>query len=157
VNAAIITAIIGLIGSLLVAALTFWSTKRREREAEWRKEKLAYYKAFVESMSGIVEGDASPEGQRLFAKATNNLLLFAPQTVIVALNEFRTEIRASNPYRTTEEHDRLLAVLLLAIRRDVGVHPKDEATTFKPILWASGAGKNAACDSSSTKLPAAAR
>jgi hypothetical protein len=76
-SVAIITAVIGLIGSLVVAALTFWSTKRREREAEWRKEKLGYYKAFVESISGILEGDASPEGQRLFAKATNNLLLFA--------------------------------------------------------------------------------
>lgn len=142
-NTAIITAVIGLIGSLVLAALTYWSTKRREREAEWRKEKLAYYKTFIESLSGVVEGDASPEGQKLFAKATNNLLLFAPQSVIFALNAFRHEIRVSNTHRTQQEHDRLLAQLLLAIRRDIGVSPADEPTAFKPILWSSGINRNA--------------
>jgi hypothetical protein len=140
---AIATALIALLGSALVAILTYWSTKRRESEAEWRKEKLAYYKTFIESLSGIVEGDASPDGHKAFAKATNNLLLFAPQAVIAALNEFRHEIRMSNTSRSPEEHDRLLAALLLGIRRDVGVSPQDELSTFKPILWASGVGKNA--------------
>lgn len=141
---AIATATIALLGSLLAAALTYWFTKQREREAEWRKEKLAHYKAFIESLSGIVEGDSSPEGHRAFAKATNNLLLFAPQSVIAALNEFRFEIRISNTGRTQEKHDRLLAVLLLAIRRDIGVSPEDEPESFKPILWASGAERDAA-------------
>ena len=137
------TALIALLGSILGALLTYLFTKRREREAEWRKEKLAYYKAFIESLSGIVEGDSSPEGHKSFAKATNNLLLFAPQFVISALNEFRHEIRATNINRTQEEHDRLLAGLLLAIRRDIGVSPNDELSTFKPILWSSGVGDNA--------------
>lgn len=139
---AIITALIAAFGSVLVAALTYWSTKRREREAEWRKEKLAYYKAFIESLSGIVGGDATPEGQKLFAKGTNNLLLFAPQAVIVALNAFRDGIRVSNTLLTQEEHDRLLAALLHAIRRDIGVSPEDDPNIFKPKLWASGADKN---------------
>lgn len=139
---AIATALIALLGSLLVAVLTYWFTKQREREAEWRKEKLAHYKAFIESFSGIIEGDSSPEGHQLFAKTTNNLLLFAPQSVIAALNEFRHEIRVSNTNRKQEEHDRLLAALLFAIRRDIGVSPEDEPSTFKPILWASGAAKN---------------
>lgn len=141
--ATVVVATIGLVGSLAAVVLTYWSTKRRDREAEWRKEKLAYYKSFVESMSGIVEGDASPEGHRLFAKATNSLLLFAPQSVIEALNAFRSEIRVSNPGRSQEQHDTLLAELLMAIRRDVGVSPADNAATFKPILWASGAREDA--------------
>ncbi len=140
-SATVITAIVGAFGSLAVAFLTYWSAKRREREAEWRKEKLAYYKAFVESMSGIVEGDATPEGHRLYAKTTNNLLLFAPQPVIAALNEYRSEISLSNQRRSDEVHDKLLAVLLLAIREDIGVSPGDDAATFKPVLWASGVGK----------------
>lgn len=143
-DATSVTAVIGLVSSLAVAAATYWFTKRREREAEWRKEKLGYYKALVESLSGIVEGDDSPEGHKLFAKATNSLLLFAPQPVITALNAFRHEIRASNGNRTQEEHDRLLAALLLAIRRDVGVSPADEPRTFKPVLWSSGASKRVA-------------
>lgn len=143
-NPTIVVAIVGLISSLGVAAVTYWLTKKREREAEWRKEKLAYYMAFIESMSGTIEGDASPEGHRAFAKATNNLLLFAPQSVVAAVNAFRQEISISNQSRTQEQHDRLLATLLLQIRRDVGVSPTDNKNTFKPILWASGVNKNAA-------------
>lgn len=136
-------ALIGLIGSLVVAAVTYWLTKQREREAEWRKEKLAYYKAFVESLNGIIEGDASPEGHRAFAKATNNLLLFAPQSVIASLNAFRHETRLSNSNRTQEQHDKLLAELLLDIRLDVGIFPKDNPALFHPILWSSGTNKKA--------------
>lgn len=139
-NAAIVTAIIGLVGGLFAAAVTYWLTKQREREAEWRKEKLAYYKAFVESLSGTVEGDSTPDGQRAFAKACNNLLLFAPQPVIEALDAFRNEIKVSNLNRTVGQHDKLLAMLLLEIRRDVGVSPTDNPSTFNPRLWASGAG-----------------
>jgi len=142
-NPAIAAAILGLIGSLGAALVTYLFTKKREREAEWRKEKLAYYMTFIESMSGTIEGDASPEGHRAFSKATNNLLLFAPQSVVEAVNAFRDEVRISNPTRTQEQHDKLLAMLLLQIRRDIGVSPPDNAATFRPILWASGANKNA--------------
>ncbi|MDD1621230.1 MAG: hypothetical protein LUQ11_07095 [Methylococcaceae bacterium] len=139
---AIVTSLIALLGSFLVAVLTYWSTKHREREAAWRKEKLAYYMAFIESLSGIVDGDASPEGHKAYAKTSNNLQLFAPQAVILALNEYRKENSISNVNRTPEEHDRLLAKLLLAIRRDIGVSPQDEPDTFSPILWASGTNRN---------------
>ncbi len=138
----VIAAFISLIGSLVVAVATYWLSKQREREADWRKEKLAYYKAFVESINGIIEGDASPEGHRAFSKATNNLLLFAPQSVIESLNALRHEIRRSNTNRTQEKHDKLLAVLILEIRRDIGMFPLDNAATFTPILWSSGANKN---------------
>ncbi|MDR3413813.1 MAG: hypothetical protein P4L87_23110 [Formivibrio sp.] len=139
----VLVALVGFLGSVFAAVFAYYSTKRRERDAEWRKEKLAYYKAFVESLSGIVEGDDSSEGHKAFARATNNLLLFAPQPVIEALNAFRHEIRVSNPSRSQERHDILLASLLFSIRHDVGVSPTDDIATFKPILWASGAGKNA--------------
>lgn len=137
-NDALATSLIGLIGSILVAALTFWSTKRREREAEWRKEKLSYYKAFIESLSGIVEGGDTPEGHKLYAKATNNLLLFAPQSVIESVDAYRAEIAISNPSRSMEAHDRLLAQMFLAVREDIGVYPSDNPVTFRPTLWASG-------------------
>lgn len=134
----LLTALIAVVGSVGVAVFTYWSTKQRERQAEWRKEKLAYYKVFIESLSGIVEGDSTPEGHRAYARATNNLLLFAPQSVIVSLNAFRSETSVSNVNRSREAHDYLLAALLLAIRQDIGVRPHDEPSTFKPILWASG-------------------
>lgn len=136
-----IASLLTLLSSISIVAITYWFTKRREREAEWRKEKLAYYKFFIESISGIIDGDDSPEGHKLFTKATNNLLLLAPQAVIEALNKFRTEISISNQNRTQEKHDQLLASLLLAIRKDIGILPADTPDTFKPIIWASGNNK----------------
>jgi hypothetical protein len=136
--------LLGLVGSTVVAVLTYWFAKLRDIETERRKEKLTYYKAFIESFSGIVDGDATPDGHLAFSRATNNLLLFAPQKVLSALNEFRSEIAVSNAAaRTSEKHDALLAQLLLAIRHDVGVNPKDDPTSFHPIIWASGARKSA--------------
>jgi hypothetical protein len=131
-----------LIGGVVAAVTTYWFTKKREGEAEWRQQKLVYYKIFVESLSGVVEGDSTPEGHQAFAKATNNLLLFAPQHVIEAVNAFRDEIRISNPSRTQEHHDKLLTALFLAIRQDIGVIPHDNPSTFSPILWASGISRD---------------
>lgn len=137
----ILVSLVGLLGTVVAAALTYWTTKKRERDSEWRKEKLIYYKAFVESLSGIIEGDDTSDGHRAFARTTNNLLLFAPQAVIDAVNAFRAEIRISNPVRSRERHDELLASMLLAVRRDIGVIPADKASTFAPTLWASGTTK----------------
>lgn len=141
-------ALLGLAGSvvaavvaIIVAVLTYRATKEREREAEWRKEKLGYYKAFTESLSGTVGDDSTPQGQRAFAQATNNLLLLAPQAVVAAVAAFREEIRVSNPNPSREKHDRLLAEMFMAIRRDVGIVPADNPRTFRPDLWASGSPK----------------
>lgn len=142
-SAPILTAVIAALGTLLAAAATYWFTKQREREAEWRKEKLAYYKAFVESLSGILEGESSAEGQRVFAKACNNLLLFAPQRVISALDEFKSEIRVTNRDRSIERHDKFLSNLLLEIRKDLSIEPHDDPGTFKVALWASGVKNDA--------------
>lgn len=146
---ALLTALFGFAGSLVaavvaivVAVLTYRAAKEREREAEWRKEKLGYYKAFTESLSGTVGDDSTPEGQRAFAQATNNLLLLAPQAVVDAVSAFREEIRVSNARPSREAHDRLLAEMFLAIRRDVGIVPTDNPGTFRPGLWASGSPKH---------------
>jgi hypothetical protein len=138
---ALATSLIGLMGTVILTGFTYWLTKRRERDAEWRKEKLVYYKAFIESLSGIVRGDETPEGHKLYAKTTNNLLLFAPQSVIKAVNAFRDETAASNPNPSREKFHVLLTNLVLAIRRDVGVRPIDDPATFQAVLWTSGVGQ----------------
>jgi hypothetical protein len=53
-----ITACATVLGGLLVAGATYLFTKQREREADWRKEKLEHYKAFSSSLSGIIEGES---------------------------------------------------------------------------------------------------
>ena len=135
------TEIISVAGALLVAAASYWFAKQAEREAEWRKEKLKHYMAFVDSLSGILKEESTPEGQIAFAKACNDILLFAPQFVIEALMNFQDEIKISNKNKSLEKHDELLSQLFLAMRKDVGIKPKDEEATFKVRLWGSGVKK----------------
>ena len=135
--AAYITALITAAGPVVLAIITYALTKSREREADVRKERLAHYKDFVASLSGIIAGEETPEGQRAFARACNNLNLIAPQSVIQALQAFQHETRTSNPNPDRERHDLLLSQLLYEMRKDLGVWPKD-SKDFQVGLWASG-------------------
>jgi hypothetical protein len=133
----LLAAIISAAGAIVVAVLGYVLTKRAEREARWRDEKLAHYKAFVSSLSGVLEGETSDEGQKQFARACNDIQLFAPEKVIGVLAQFQDEIRVSNPAKSLEHHDALLSQLFFEIRRDLRISPRDSAD-FRFRLWASG-------------------
>jgi dsDNA-specific endonuclease/ATPase MutS2 len=134
----VVTALIASSGALALAGATYWFTKKREREAELRKEKLEHYKDFVASLSGIVSGESTPDGQRAFARACNKLNLVAPQAVVKALQEFQHEIKASNLQRSDQRHDKLMSALFHEMRKDLQVTPKDNDSSFVFGLWASG-------------------
>ena len=138
-NVPIIAAILTAVASVFVAALTFWLTKHKEREADVRKQKLEHYRDLVSSFSGIVGTDSTPEGQKHFARASNNLSLIASQEVLIALQAFQHEIRKSNPEPSVERHDMLLKNLMLAIRNDLGLAKKDDPEKLSFHLWCSGA------------------
>ncbi|MDU4004532.1 hypothetical protein [Pluralibacter gergoviae] len=131
----IVTAVMASSTALAVAVVGYWFTKKREREAELRKERLDHYKELVSSLSGILEGDNNLQGQKRFAVACNNLNLVAPVSVLKALQGFQDETKSSNPSRTLERHDQLLSLLLREMRRDLNVSAEGELMlTFR--LWA---------------------
>jgi hypothetical protein len=133
-----VTAIISAAGALLVAVAGYLFTKHAEREAAWRTEKLAHYKALLASLSGILKGHDTDEGQVAFARACNEVLLFAPSPVLVALFRFQDEIRASNLGSSQQGHDDRLRDLVVAIRRDLRI-PRSATPADLPIrLWAPG-------------------
>lgn len=134
----ILVAVISAAASLAVAAVTFFLTKGREREAEWRKQKLEHYREFLDAMSGTVGTDSNPEGQRRWARAANTIGLVASQRVLAALWQFQDSIAKSNPNPSVEDHDRKLNQLMLAIRADLGVTPADEPAFSSFRLWCSG-------------------
>ena len=136
--AEIATALIAASGAIVLAGATYWFTKKREREAELRKEKLEHYKDFVASLSGIASGESTPESQRAFSRACNKLNLIAPQAVIRALQDFQQEIKITNDARSDERHDRLMSNLFYEMRKDLQITPKDEDTGLVFGLWASG-------------------
>jgi hypothetical protein len=138
VTDALATTVISAAGALLIAVAGYVFTKRAEREAEWRKEKLAYYKEFVSSLSGTIAGESTAEGQIRFSRACNDIVLFAPYRVIAALDRFWEEIRVSNASKSLERHDKLLSELFFQIRRDIGVRPRDDRASFRVQLRSSG-------------------
>lgn len=136
--AEIATTLIAASGAVVLAGASYWFTKKRERDAELRKEKLEHYKDFVASLSGIVSGESTPEGQRAFSRACNKLNLIAPQAVIKALQDFQQEIKVTNATRSNERHDKLMSRLFYEMRKDLQVAPKDRDTSFVFGVWAAG-------------------
>lgn len=133
----IVTAVMASSTALTVAVVGYWFTKKREREAELRKERLEHYKELVSSLSDILEGDDNVQGQKRFAVACNNLNLVAPVSVLKALQGFQDETKSSNPSRTLERHDQLLSLLLVEMRRDLKISLGDEPELMFR-LWSPG-------------------
>lgn len=137
-NIAVIVSMISAASAVILAAVTFYLTKRKEREADWRKYKFEQYKEFMISISGIVGGDSTPEGNRSFAKACNTLHLIGSKGVLGALHAYQNEIRPSNPDKSASKEEALLSNLVWEIRQDVGIPGTPEAPQFDVHLWYSG-------------------
>jgi hypothetical protein len=118
-------------GGVIVAALSYFLTKRQQREAAWRDSKLNHYKALLSAISDLAVNNQDVEAHHRFALAMNTLALVAPQKVVDAMLAFHDGVKSTSEDRSAERHDQLLAELLLAIRADVGIKPKDDQTTFK--------------------------
>jgi len=132
-----ITPLITVFGGIAVVGATYWFTKKRELEAEIRKEKLEHYKDFASALSGIVKNETTTEAQRAFARSCNKLQLVAPQSVIKALHDYQEEIKIGHVI-DQKRHDRLLAKLFIEMRRDIHIRPPDDTSTFEVRLWGSG-------------------
>ena len=114
---------LGIIVSAIVALWTFNKTKDKEREAEWRKEKLKLYLNFVESLSGTTDSEISDEGEINFAKACNDLHALAPHAVLKSLHEYQEQIRISNHNQSVELKQATLNKLIYEMRKDLKIKP----------------------------------
>jgi len=130
-NDSIWAALIAAFASILVASLTFYFTKKHEREANLRNEKLNHYKVLFSAMSDLaVDGTNKSDAGMRFSLAVNTIALAAPQKVINALMSFHNEVSSSNANRNIERHNELLKELLLAVRKDIGLAKGDNKDTF---------------------------
>ena len=133
----IFAAVIAAAAAVIAPSLSFYLTKREERRARWRDEKLAYYRELLAALSEIVGTASAPQKER-WAHAANTVQLIASETVLAALHDLLDEIAESNPNRSVEKHDCLLSTLVLCIRKDIGL-PDAGSERFRARLWASGA------------------
>ncbi len=130
--------LIAAAGLILVAYLTFVFNRKIQIDAEWRNEKLTYYKEFIDALATNIQGEASDETHWRFARASNNLLLIGSQKVLTTHHLYREHIRVSNKERDYNLDAPLLASLLNAIRSDIGMPGGDSITKNQARLWASG-------------------
>lgn len=135
-------ALITTAGSILVASLSFYLTKRSQLEMDRQQNKVNHYKVLLSSLSDLAtDGTDKDEANRKFALASNTVALVAPQSVITALMEFHDEVKFSNLNKSVNKHDELLVKLLLQIRKDIGVSGRDDNKTFNFHLIGSAPKK----------------
>ena len=134
-TASILVALIAAAATAATAALTFFLTKAKEREALWRTQKLDHYKAFMAALNAIVGPPAPTEDRVRFANAANNIFLVGSRAVLVALRAYLDETADTNPDRPIDRHDELLTALVVAIREDVGVKGAALPDGFIFRLW----------------------
>ncbi|MEN3809896.1 hypothetical protein ABH309_18535 [Chromobacterium piscinae] len=137
-DAPILVAVISSAASIVVAAVAFFLTKRKEREAEWKKQKLEHYREFMDALSGTVGSDSTSEEERRWTRAANAIGLVASHRVLLALWQFQDAIARSNPNPSRKAHDEALNKLMFAIRFDLQISPADDPETFSYRLWCSG-------------------
>ena len=140
---AVISAVAAALAALVAPAISFYLTKKKEREADWRKYKFEQYREFVEALGGIVGSDATPQGNLRFATSCNTLNLIASKSVITALHDFQEEIRVTNTNRSRVRHDKLLSRLIWEIRADLRIPGTPAESEFDVGLWCSGVADKA--------------
>ncbi len=135
---AILVAIIAALSAIAVAAITYWTTKKREREAELRREKLEHYKDFVATLADVISGNRTLENQQAFARACNKLNLVAPLSVIDAFRAFQDEGDGEEGEQAETRRNALMSHLFYAMRDDLSVGNRRDDQTILIRFWTAG-------------------
>jgi hypothetical protein len=130
----VLVAVITASSSILIAALTFFLTKRHQLKVEWQHKKLEHYMNLLLSLSDL----AIDRQSRNYASASNTISLVASQAVITALMELNEFLSTSNNQPDPQKHDKLVRTLMLAIRADIGLAADDDPASFQFRLFQSG-------------------
>lgn len=135
-NAPVVVAAITAASAIVVAAVTYFLTRKREREAEWRKLKLERYREFVAAFSGITGNAVTPDGRQRFAYAINDLALVAPPEVLRLAYALMSVV--NGPGRTEQGYNAALSALFRALRKDAHPELPDEPDIAFQLFSANG-------------------
>jgi hypothetical protein len=119
VNVVILAAAISGVVSFAVVAVSYYLTKQKEREADWNKVKLEYYREYISAVAGIVEGRATAETHVRYTDAFNTIALVASPAVLDAVRAYQEEISINNTARSNQRHDEIYSDLINALRLDL--------------------------------------
>src|SRR5438874_6223946 len=100
----------------------------------------------MDALAQNIEGDATKKTHLELARASNNLLLVAPKSVLFAHHAYREHISHTNTKRDYSQDPKLLAALINAMRDDLKM-PQDAPVPPSLIrLWRAGTSTNARSD-----------
>ena len=127
---------ISLLIPTIMAFLTYYFSKKKDREAELRKEKLRYYKIFSSCLARIIKGESTSKDQIEYSHAASQLNLVASSNVISALNKYMLIIDEPVEKRNRKDCREAQSNLFRNIRLDLGL--KDDNVNLDFFLWSSG-------------------
>lgn len=116
---ALTTTAVSACAAIIAVFITSYLTRRREREAEWRKLKIAQYQDLIRAISLNLEGRCTSASTALYSDAYNSTLVFAPIQVVNALQRYQDEITCTNQTPNVETQYQLCHELICAIRKDI--------------------------------------
>lgn len=135
-----ITVISAIVIAIVSSYVTNWFTRRTRLEAEWRIDKIRHYRELLDSITEVMSlPENFDEVHRRYARVCNAVILIAPQKVTDILFEFykgQQDRFFKDPDDGLEDNfitDQkiLLKRLVLAIRKDMRITPRDDPDTFK--------------------------
>jgi hypothetical protein len=130
IDSGVLVAVVGLLGSAMTAGISYVLTKRQQLEAQWRESKRTHYQNLVSAISDVAVEHGDVEAYRRFVSAVNTIALVAPQPVVQAVLAWNDRGEKA----TVDQHNELLTRVMLTIRADLGITPKDDAGTFRYYL-----------------------
>jgi hypothetical protein len=119
-----------ILAVIVTQIITYYSNKKRDHEADWRKIKLEQYKEYIAALSGTVHHPYDSVVQRRYTDAVNSMGLIAPPKVLIALYGFLDETSFKNVNPTPQKYDSLLSSLMRAMREDSHPKPPKDSTEF---------------------------
>jgi len=120
--------------AFVAPAISYYLTKRKERDAEWQRFKFELYKEFVESAGGAAAVNPSPEDLARFTAACNTLHLAASKGALDALHDFQDDLMSRGGQRQHE----LLSRLAWELRKDLRIARNPSVEQFKMKIWTPG-------------------
>jgi hypothetical protein len=118
-NVALLAAAISGVVSIAVVVVSYVLTKRKEREADWNKVKLEYYREYMSAVSGMVEGRDTVESHIRYTDAFNTIVLVASPAVLDAVEAYQEETSIKNAHRNDQREGELYSRVVNTLRADL--------------------------------------
>src|ERR1035438_349974 len=103
---ALVSGAVALVTVSVTQQLTYFFSRKRDHEADWRKMKLEQYKEYVAALSGTVHHPFDSAVQRRYSDAVNSMGLVAPPRVLIALYGLLDETSFINRDPTPRSEER---------------------------------------------------